>query len=284
MAGAPWSTGLAIALTGGILLAGCQREPAHPKAGDVVRPLVGGATGTSERGHFSTVSIHEYSDVRRDIVTGKRIRFRIEQAYATAADRRQGPQTGITLLYRIDDLEPWPKGPQLRSPAGRASASIERDALGGDLTAETIATSPGPFGTIGMLPAGSLAPRGEVCGMRAYEVTEAGSLETVRPGHAFADPAWPSSGGLVLTVPGRGAAFSSVIGCSAINLVDGFPMCRAQSDYRGWPMQIVFSGRDLCRYTQILTGARTLFDRFYLDETDRSAGQVEHRWSPAARP
>jgi len=240
--------------------------------------------GTTARGHYSTISIYEYSDEQRHIITGKRIRFRFEQAYSTTADRRDGPHVSLGVLYGVDDLQPSLAGAagEPKSGPGHASASLVRRAVGGDLTPENIMDSTGPFGTIGMLPRPGLVPRGDICGMRAYDVTATGTLEIGAPRRVVNAPDWPSQGSLVLAVPDAKGGFDSVIGCSTINIVRGYPMCRSLSRYRGWPLEIVFSGGDLCRYDKVLTGARTLFDRFYLNETNRSPGEVEHRWSPAS--
>ncbi|PVM83387.1 hypothetical protein [Caulobacter endophyticus] len=94
-------------------------------------------------------------------MTGKRIRFRFEQAYSTTADRREGPHLRLRLLYKIDDLEPvlaGPPGDQHMGPS-RASATVRGWALGGDLTPATIAQAKGAFGTIGAVPPGSLVLR-----------------------------------------------------------------------------------------------------------------------------
>lgn len=242
--------------------------------------------GTTARGHYSTVSIYEYRDERRHIITGKRIRFRFEQAYSTTADRRDGPHISLDLLYDIDSLQPSLAQPERepKSGPGHASASLVRRAVGGDLTPETIVGSTGPFGTIGMLPRPGLIRRRDICGMHAYDVTTTGTLELGAQSKAVTAPDWPSQSSLVLAVPDPNGKFSAVIGCSTMNIVRGYPMCRSLSRYRGWPLEIVFSGGDLCRHDRVLAGARTLFDRFYLDQTERSPGQIEHRWSPAARP
>ncbi|PVM83388.1 hypothetical protein [Caulobacter endophyticus] len=120
--------------------------------------------------------------------------------------------------------------------------------------------------------------------MTAYDVTAPGLLELGARRKVQPVAAWPSRGSLVIARPGPGGVFSDVIGCSPRNIIDGYPVCGGLSSYRGWPLEITFSGKDLCRYDELLAGARTLFDRFYLDETDRSPGLSEQRWSPAARP
>jgi len=72
-------------------------------------------------------------------------------------------------------------------------------------------------------------------------------------------------------------AYSDVIACYQRS-----PTCTATTSYRGWPVRLTFPNHRICEYPQVVADARSMFDRFYLDETQRSPGQTEHRWRPVA--
>lgn len=73
----------------------------------------------------------------------------------------------------------------------------------------------------------------------------------------------------------NGGAYSDVISCDQT-----FSTCSAMTSYRNWPVLLTFPNKWICDYPNVLANARRMFDRFYLDETERSPGQVEQRWSP----
>jgi hypothetical protein len=260
-----------------VLLAACQREPQNPEAGDVVRPART-IDGDNRRGKFATVSVYEQAPGGDNVTTGKRIRFRVEKPYAQIGDRGPGPVFNLTLMYDLDDKQPI-LGPPRAAPPSTVVATLESHGAGLGLTRQTLPDANIAYGSIGFLPAGSLKRQtAEVCGLDAYEVTADGSMETsidaYPPPPAGAEFARTFGGSMVFALPGRGGSYDAIIGCSRRS-----PTCTAATSYRGWPLRVTFQNTKICRYSEVQSSARALLDRFFLEETPRSAGQSEHRWS-----
>lgn len=256
-----------------VFVAGCvmqASEPEDPKAGDVVTP--GRASAATGEG-ISTPSLYEYSD-RYYVTTGKRIRFRADNAFLTATNRSDGPKSNIGLHYDGSTLDQFTLG----GPGQVVSAVLESHAGGGNLTPENITRAETSFGLFGY-KAGDLSFRGHACGLDAYDVVESDYTTRIiaryglTPSAAEFRSRW--GGSMLFALRDNGGAYSDVIACDQT-----FSTCTATTSYRNWPVQLFFPNQWICDYANVVSDARRMFDRFYLDETERSPGQVERRWSP----
>lgn len=266
-----------VLLSGALLLyvASCQSpfpEPAHPRAGDIVPPQRA-SVASSSRG-ISEPSLYEYSDHRPYVTTGKRIRFRIDNALLSPTDRSDGPKLSISLVYDGRTLGRWTPA----TPGHVVSASLESDALGGNLTPANITRAETTFGFFGLEP-GDLRLRGRKCEMDAYEVAQ-NDYETravARYGRGAAGEEFRRrwGGSMLFALRNGQGPYSDVIACSQRS-----PTCRATTSYRGWPVRLTFPNHRICEYRQVVADARRMLDGFYLDESERSPGQTEQRWRP----
>lgn len=274
----PFNVKLELVLLSGSLLllaASCQMpfpEPARPRAGDIVPPQR--ASGASSNRGTSKPSLYEYSDDNRYVTTGKRIRFHVDNALLNPTDRSDGPKFNISLEYDGRTLDGWTPA----TPGHLVSATLQSDASGGNLTPENIMRAEKVFFD---LEPSELRLRGSVCGLDAYDVAQSdyATRSIARYGRGVAGAEfWRQWGGSMLfgRKNDRGV-YSDVIACN-----QSLPTCTASTSYRGWPVRLTFPNHRICDYHQIVSDARRLFDRFYLDETDRSPGQTEHRWRPVA--
>lgn len=260
-----------VALT--IVVAGCgmqASEPAYPKAGDVVP--YNRASGASPREGTSTPSLYEYSDDDRYVTTGKRIRFRADNAFLTETNRSDGPKFNIGLRYDGSTLDRFTLG----GSGHIISAVLESHAGGGNLTPENITRAETSFGLFG-LKAGDLTLRGRVCGLDAYDVMQNDYTTRIIARYGLTAPAekfrsrW--GGSMLFALRGHGA-YSDVIACDQTQ-----PTCIARTSYRAWPVKLFFPNHRICDYPAVVADMRIMFDRFYLDETERSPGQTDRRWS-----
>ena len=272
------------ALAVGLAITSCGHpEPENPKAGDVIYLVRAPALSPATPGETSTVSVYEFGPNpasrepgNRRVITGKRIRFRADHSRVDATNRRSGPHFRFTLVHDFIDPE--------RVTAGNPNTVIAKlgaSQQGGNLAPANITRSEGRFGGIGPVPPGALVKSAvRVCDMDAYEVTALGDSERSSPRY----PPHPKAalfverygGSMVFAVRGPGGVYSDVISCSREK-----PTCSADTSYRGWPVEIVFGNEHVCDYQKIASSTRLLFDRFYLDETERSRGQTDRLWYPA---
>lgn len=274
-----------------ILTACAPSEPETPKAGDVIRYVRASAMSPATPGTTSTVSIYEPGvdpegrrrPKRGDVISGKRIRFRVDPSLVYVTNRRDGPHFDLKLSYDARTL-----GPAGHERSRDVIASLRAGQIGGNLTRENITRSEAPFEQIGVVPPGGLERRtASVCGLDTYDVKIPGDQEN-RPGtwdggvkaERFRDR---FGGSLIFGVEDSHGRYTDVVSCSGYS-----PTCTAITSYRGWPVRITFGSDQICDYREIAASTQTLFDRFYLDETERSSGQEDRMWFAAdireARP
>jgi len=253
-------------------------EPESPKAGDHVRPVWASSFSHQNPGKMSTVSVYEHFDSDQNglIITGKRIRFRVDHSLVDRFNRRDGPTIRLALSFDMNTL-----GPVAFGSSTSVSAALVDNAIGGNLTRENITSSAGPFGVIGRVPPHSLKPRTQaVCGLDAFDVPSGEAFLASKESYPLTPGAERFSkeygGSMVFALKGAGDTYIDIISCSRYS-----PTCQSTSSYRGWPARIVFKNEYICNYSKIKSGAKQLFDQFYVDETERSPGQVERRWSPS---
>lgn len=252
-------------------MAGCL-EPAEPKAGDIVPYRR--ASGLSSDEGTSTPSLYEYADEHRHVTTGKRIRFHVDNALVSVTDRSDGPKFNIGLHYDGTTLERFTPG----TPGHAISAILEGHARGGNLTPENITRAETTFGFFGLEP-GDLSLREPECGLDAYQVEQNDytTRHIARYGLRQPEQEFRSrwGGSMLFALRDDRGAYSDVITCYQIS-----PTCTATTTYRSWPVTLIFPNGRICEYPKIVADARRMFDRFYLDETERSPGQIERRWTP----
>lgn len=259
----------AVSLT--MSVAACM-EPAQPKAGDVVPPRR--ASGVSSSAGTSKLSLYEYSDDNRFVTTGKRIRFHVDNALVEVTNRSDGPKLNIALRYDGRTLGPFTPGTQ----GHIIGATLESRARGGNLTPENITRAGTSFGFLGLEP-GDLSLRGRACGLDAYDIRQNDYTTRLIARYGLSGPEaefrlrWGGSMLFALR-DGRGV-YSDVIACNQTS-----PTCTATTSYRAWPVSLTFPNHRICDYPRIVADAHFMFDRFYLDETERSPGQIERRWLP----
>lgn len=263
----------------GVATTGCirGREPHDPKAGDVVRPLKPGNFAPGTPGKFTTVSIYEYVPGTSWVTTGKRIRFRVDHSLVAESSRREGPMTVVRLNFNKDGIRPA-NTVQSKYAIGASLRSVDR---GGNLAPANISLARAGIPTVSILEPEALeALPDRVCGLDAFRLVVPDLRErTLTPPPTGTEDAalverFDSS--MVFAAIGPDGGYDHVIGCSKTS-----PTCTDLTSYRGWPVRIVFHNSDLCEYASIYRKTVALFDRFLIDETDRSQGQVESRWVPA---
>lgn len=275
-----------LAASAAMFATGCDLhwpEPASPEAGDVILLVHASAMSPATPGKMSNVSIYEFGpnpDERepgnRRVITGKRIRFRVDHSMVDVTNRRSGPHFSLQLNYDIKTL-----GPSSRGIPNGVAATLGGSPRGRRLTPANIGSSDGGFGAIGSLSPGALHRRDDlVCGMHAYDVSSPGTTERGMERyeeHPLGLQLVERFGGsMVFAVPAIGGAYSDVISCSR-----RLPTCSAETSYRGWPVRIIFGNQHVCEYDRIASSTRTLFDRFYIDENERSPGQDNRLWQSA---
>ena len=266
---------LGICLAAALSTSACgmgESESGAPEAGDTVRPIRASAASPATPGRYSTILVYEYSNSHRWDTTGKRIRFRVDHALVEATNREDGPASSVKLIFDKNSLGPAAPG----RPREIVSANLEHEALGGNLTPENISQADAGFGAIGRVPEGKLVPADAVCGLDSYSVQGLGSSEQdgFSPSAAILfQERWGSS--MVFARRDLGGRYSDVIGCSKFSQT-----CEALTSYRDWPLRIWFGNSFVCDYAKIAADTRSLLDRFYVDETNRSPGQVERRLHP----
>ena len=266
------SLGAVFAITSLVLaVAGCL-EPAEPKAGDIVPYRR--ASGVSSSEGTSTPSLYEYSNELRQVTTGKRIRFHVPNALLDVTDRSDGPKVAISLRYDGQTLDRFTPG----TPGHLIGADLKSHARGGNLTPENITRQETVFGPFGHGPT-NLSLRGLECGLDAYDVEQNDytTRHIARYGLTQSEKEFRSrwGGSMLFAFKDDGGVYSDVITCYQIS-----PTCNATTSYRGWPVRLTFPNGRICEYPKIAADARRMFDRFYLDETERSPGQIERRWTP----
>lgn len=277
---APINHSLRAALAGAsfvLSVAGCQMqapEPAHPKAGDVVPPRL--ASFASSREGTSTPSLYEYSDHKRYVTTGRRIRFHVDNAFVKSTNRSDGPKFNIGLHYDGRTLDR-----STHETLGHViSATLESHAGGGNLTPENITRAEMSFGFFGLEP-GNLSLRGRACGLDAYNVAQNDYTTRHIARYGLSPPAaafrsrW--GGSMLFALRNNRGVYSDVIACDQTK-----PTCTATTSYRAWPVRLTFPSHRICDYPKVVADARFMFDRFYLDQTERSRGQIERRWTPVS--
>ena len=269
----------------------CARsEPKTPKAGDVINYVRAPLLQPGTPGVTSVVSVYEPGlspqgriRPKGDTISGKRIRFRVDHSLIRPSNRADGPHFDLSLMYDAKTL-----GPSDHDRSRTVIASLRSGQIGGNLTPDNITRSEAPFEQIGVVPPGGLERRvASVCGLDTYDVTIRGDREH-RPGtwdggvkaEHFRDR---FGGSLIFGVEDSHGRYADVISCSGYS-----PTCTAVTSYRGWPVRIVFGNEMICDYRELAASAQRLFDRFYLDETERSSGQKDRMWFAAdireARP
>lgn len=274
-----------------LALASCApAEPQTPKAGDIVRLVTGSGSYVGTPGKTSLVSVYEsasptYAASRSNgrlkwgddqMISGKRIRFLVDHSLVSWSARKTGPHTSVAVTYNYTN-----GGPVGRGNDDPVIAHLGQQQVGGNLTSDNIIRSDAPFGLIGSVPAGGLVRRDtSVCGLDAYDVTIPGDRE--KP-HAtgFGGPQAQRfserfGGSMVFGVRDSLGRYDAVVSCSRY-----FPTCHAVTSYRGWPVQIVFGSDNVCEYRNIHAHVQKLFERFYVDESERSPGQENRLWFPA---
>lgn len=258
---------------------GCDGwEPQNPRAGQIVRTVRAPGVARATPGKFSTVSVYEQSAEGHDRITGKRIRFRVEHSLVDVKNRRSGPMHNLTLMFNRDGILPY-EGE--RFSKAWVYATLESTDRGGNLTRENMTSVDCCIPQMSDIKPGALLPLPDkVCGFDVFRVVipTLGERTLKSTSHDPLDAALAERfGGSVVFASGRPqATYDTVIGCPKYN-----PTCTALTSYRGWPVNITFRSRHLCEYPEIHDEAVALFDRFLVEETGRSTGQADTRWTPA---
>ena len=266
-----------------LILTACAREPETPEGGDVIRFVRAPSLQPGTPGITSVVSIYEpgpppQGRIRQkgNFTSGKRIRFRVDHSLVKTSNRADGPHFDLTLWYDWKSL-----GPRGQELSRDVTASLRSGEIGGNLTRDNITLSGAPFEQIGVIPSGGLERRAaSVCGLDTYDVNITGDREN-RPGtwdggvraERFRDR---FGGSLIFGVVDHQGGYGDVVSCSQYS-----PTCTAITSYRGWPVRIIFGSDQICNYRKIAASTQALFDRFYIDQTERSPGQKDRMWFPA---
>lgn len=267
-----------------LALTACARsEPETPEAGDVIRYVRAPLLQPGTPGVTSVVSIYEPGPPpqgrfrpKGDFISGKRIRFRVDHSLIKPSNRADGPHFDLTIWYDSRTL-----GPPGQERSRDVTASLRSGQIGGNLTRDNITRSDAPFEQIGIIPSGGLERRvASVCGLDTYDVTipghrdhRAGTWDGGVKAKSFRDR---FGGSLIFGVEDRHGGYGDVVSCSQYS-----PTCTAITSYRGWPVRINFGSDQICDYREIAASTQTLFDRFYIDQTERSPGQKDRMWFPA---
>lgn len=267
-----------------LVLTACARsEPEMPKGGDVIHYVRAPLLEPGTPGITSVVSIYEPGPPpqgrfrpKGDFISGKRIRFRVDHSLIKPSNRADGPHFDLTIRYDAKTL-----GPSDHERSRTIVASLRSGQVGGNLTPGNITRSEAPFEQIGVVPPGGLERRvASVCGLDTYDVTIPGDWENrvgTWDGGVKAERFRDRFGGsLIFGVEDSHGRYTGMVSCSGYS-----PTCTAITSYRGWPVRIVFGSDQICDYREIAASTQLLFDRFYLDETERSSGQEDRLWFPA---
>ena len=111
----------AIVFCSAVLLAtaGCTKGASNPRPGEVIKPYITTPAFNLSPPKVPTLSLEEYFDRRKYLVTGKSISFAIPTAYLTnPANWNGGAQNNIGLTYDTKDntfapIPQWGQGEDL---------------------------------------------------------------------------------------------------------------------------------------------------------------------------
>lgn len=264
-----------LSLVGSLFLEGCSRsaEPENPRGGDVIR-LTREGVGTGDWGYYTTRSIYEFSNRRRYITTGKRIRFRVENPFLSESSRRNG--AAVSVSFYPDGFPNAGASPVLLVPPLSGGVKDRGRAVG--LSEVELLNDPDIIPAIpyswAILAKGPLR---EHCGFRVYDLSkfrneEPPSLRVIdRVTSPLIANKYLSSVAFARYKDGK---ITDMLGCS-----DLFPTCEAETSYRGWPSSIIFSRDMVCDYNNLKQKLFDFMDSVLVEETARSPGYAESRWT-----
>jgi hypothetical protein len=268
-----------------LFAAGCNPEPGDPHAGQVVIPhrAVGRSFGTE------TYSLYEYADLNRHTITGKSIQLKIPATFLDWAWYvGGGPQYSLNVGYRRDGDRTIPLTNAQRNGGPSPDKILVALIVTGFVPPfdEAMILHGMAWNAMLGLQVGHALER-DPRTYDGYDVYRPAMPKTpgFYPLHDLAarDRDWPFATAVVLARPTAPRKFSPVIACSESVERDGFPYCSLNADYRGWPMEMYFSGRHASHAEALIAQAQKLLDGFVVRETPRSPGQTEHRRQSVAR-
>lgn len=266
---------------------GCDREPRHPRAGQIVKPASGGAGGGSNSSEMTKISLYEYSDAHRDVITGQSITFTIPKYFTTNTDNQNGgPQSSINLSFDPVQSRPYIRASYRdESEFTQARSRLVNVMLVGSIIQPRSGDEQAILenGRYPRMPGFMMGPRlkridTRYCGFRAFERDDPSmGRQDNMPDRAPRDQRWPFSQGVVLSRSAPNKTHS-VITCTRHVELDGYPYCGMNDTYRGWPIYLLFSGSRVCEANEVLSEVEEFLDHYKTRETQRSAGQTEHRY------
>jgi hypothetical protein len=260
-------------------------EPDHPRAGQRVPPHWGGPGGISSSPYPVRLSLYEYSDGEKYTITGQSIAFLIPKFFSHNTDnQRGGPQSALWLEINPRSNGPYipgnypDKGAYERDRFNQLSISLTNTSLFPyALEKEAVITRGYYPMAMGMgLPSRLSLLDEKYCG---YEVYRPKYRPKPLPRQFPKSADWPYTHPVVF---GRtvGSRLHPVISCGHIPNRYGFPHCRLNSLYRGWPMSLGFNANNLCKADQLLAKAEHFLDQHRVGETQRTPGEKEYRYRP----
>jgi hypothetical protein len=279
-------------LTGSMLFvllvaSACDREPKHPRAGQVVHPANGQLDSLSWPRKSVRVSLYETND-DQDHITGQSVSFEIPREYMLSAlNRRGGPQSSIGLEFDPIDDKPYTRASYANDGAFREAAPrlltvwLERSAPT-TMINESELTEQGRYPRVGdfIRPQKLRRISEDYCAYQVYVGN--GPIRGTRvPSDglgATQNPQWPFAEPVVFARAIESGKFSPVIACAGQPQKIGYPICGVTEVYRGWPMSLTFPGSQICSVEKVVQTTQAFLDHYRVSETQRSPGQIEHRF------
>ena len=273
-----------------ISLLGCDQEAKHPIAGQVIKPPFYGSGGGSESSDTTNISLYEYSDKQNYKITGESIHFTIPKYFTIFSTNREGgPQSSIDLRYipegdRAHALRFFPSKEEWQK-ADASAVDIYLTSYNKDPSREKNVVLAGKSNELmdGLMDRPSLQIQSTpFCSRLA--LTRVGPSPANEERHSAPDRGarskeWPFGEAVVFVRPDGEARFNTLTTCTKFVRADGFPLCAIRSNFRGWPMRLLFSGSRVCHVEELISHSRAFLDRFVSKETPRSPGTVDTRHS-----
>ena len=270
-------------------LAACDRRPVKPeevKAGDIVEPTWRESGGGSDDPEPTNVTFYEYSDKQAFRTTGQSISFKIPKYFTTSSAAREGgPIINMILQFDLNT-----DGPYLPAAYGSQEefARHEPDTMVVTMRsyAPYRAFSPAEL-FLGVVPVDGLSgvhklnQSGQYCGWDTlFPATGNSNGNRFQiPDQAPRSANWPYSGAVVFAKRGDDGRYSSILSCSDNVRTDGYPFCGTWDDFRGWPIELLYSGRFVCSSSNIAEHAKKFLSKYVSGETSRANGEKENRHS-----
>jgi hypothetical protein len=227
------------------------------------------------------ISLYEYSDRTKYIITGKSITFRLPENYTEFSTNRAsvgGPQLRIAIVYHRDTQRPYDHEEYPDAATGAVTLALRPFDHVVPVTEDAIVNERARLSTPGFLGVRKLKRTlPDRCGFQAYKPVTNPNGKASIPEALQRDTTWPYATAIALAKPAGGKLFDPALTCEYRPGRDGFPLCRIVTTYRGWPLEIYLSGRSVCESAQISAEARGFLDRHRFHETERSPGQAENR-------